>query len=122
MSTEPDTTEDLVDKEDSSIFDCWSIQVPIDLTILTRHFTDSTRKVRSLTGGKFVAEPGGGPRAVFKRPLTVLQISDGIMRAQIDLETVRLQRTIKRESTGKIGRSYKGVNGADMFDIILASP
>lgn len=81
MSTEPDTTEDLFDKEDSPIFSCWSIHAPIDLTILTKHLTDSTRKVRSLTGDKSVVEPDGGPRAVFKRPLTVLQTSDGIIRA-----------------------------------------
>ena len=32
-----------------------------------------------------VVEPGGGPRAVFRRPLTVLQISDGIKKVLIQL-------------------------------------
>ena len=34
-------------------------------------------------GDKVVVEPGGGPSAVFRRPLTVLQISDGIKRVLI---------------------------------------
>lgn len=62
----------------SPILSCWSIQTPIDLTIVTKHFTDSNRNVKSCTGVNVVVEPGGGPRAVFRRPFTVLQTSDGI--------------------------------------------
>lgn len=51
--------------------------------MLTKHFTDSSRNVKSWMGDKVVVEPGGGPSAVFRRPLTVLQISDGIKRVLI---------------------------------------
>lgn len=51
--------------------------------MLTKHFTDSYRKVISWAGDKVVVEPGVGPIAVFKRPLTILQISDGIIRVLI---------------------------------------
>lgn len=30
-----------------------------------------------------MVEPEGGPRAVFRRPLTILQVSDGIIRVLI---------------------------------------
>lgn len=32
----------------------------------------------SWMGDKVVVEPAGGPKAVFRRPLTVLQASEGI--------------------------------------------
>lgn len=30
-----------------------------------------------------MVEPDGGPKAVFRRPLTILQVSDGIIRVLI---------------------------------------
>lgn len=60
--------------------------------MLTKHFTDSCRKVISCTGDSVVVEPEGGPRAVFRRPLTILQISDGIIRVLIHFtKTQRLK-------------------------------
>lgn len=51
--------------------------------MLTKHFTDSYRKAISWAGDKDVVEPEGGPKAVFRRPLTILQASDGIIRVLI---------------------------------------
>lgn len=51
--------------------------------MLTKHLTDSCRKVISCAGDNVVVESEGGPRAVLRRPLTILQISDGIISALI---------------------------------------
>jgi hypothetical protein len=51
--------------------------------MVARHLTDSIRNVWSWAGVNVVVAPGGTPRAVFKRPLTVLQISAGIRSALI---------------------------------------
>ena len=51
--------------------------------MVARHLTDSIRNVWSWAGVNVVVAPGGTPRAVFRRPLTVLQISAGIRSALI---------------------------------------
>ena len=57
--------------------------------MLTKHLTDSCRKVISCIGDKLVVEPEGGPRAVFRRPLTTLKTSDGIIRVLIHFTKTR---------------------------------
>lgn len=51
--------------------------------IEVKHFTDSTRNVISWAADNVVEDPGGTPEAVFRRPLTTLQISDSINKALI---------------------------------------
>jgi hypothetical protein len=51
--------------------------------MVARHLTDSIRNVWSWAGVNVVVTPGVTPRAVFSRPLTVLQISAGIRSALI---------------------------------------
>lgn len=57
--------------------------------MLTKQFTDSCRKVISWAADKVVVEAGGGPRAVLRRPLTILQISEGIIRVLIHFYKVQ---------------------------------
>lgn len=42
-----------------------------------------------------MVEPEGGPRAVFKRPLTILQVSDGIIRGLIHFTKTHAERGIR---------------------------
>ncbi|KAL1300820.1 hypothetical protein AAHE18_18G208800 [Arachis hypogaea] len=68
-------TQEIFGRYKSPILVCWSI-APIGLVMLTKHFTDSCRKVISCVGDKAVVEPVDGHNAVLRRPLTILQISD----------------------------------------------
>lgn len=68
--------------------------------IATKHLTDSSRNVISCTGDSVVVEPEGAPKAVFKRPLTILQISDGIKIVLIHF-TKDLQQENRSEIVAK---------------------